>query len=267
MKESAVRNLRMVGALWRLRLSHLMVFRLSFFGGALVDGTLFLTQLAVFQAMYGWVDAIGDFSRAQMFVFVGTFSLINALNMTIFFFGVNHIGRFIREGTLDHYLTKPVSPLLRLTFEQVNPGSSPLIVLSLIIIGYGLRAGNMHVRFQTVLAYAVMVALMTLLWYDCEVILRTLPFFFISTGAVDQIEGSLLEGCMRMPGTLFEGAWKVIFYFLLPYGIMSTVPTQLLTGALTPLGGVYAAALTSAFTAFTAVFWRWGLKHYKSASS
>jgi ABC-2 type transport system permease protein len=112
-----------------------------------------------------------------------------------------------------------------------------------------------------------LVALMTLLWYDCELLLRTLTFFFISTSAMDAIETNLIDGCFRVPGTLFHGAWKVIFWFVLPYGVMATVPTQLLTGALTPAGAAYAVGLTVAFTAFTLWFWRFGLRHYQSASS
>ena len=267
MKGSVKQNWLLIRTLWRMRLSHLMVFRLSFFGATFVDGSLFLLQLMMFQAMYSWVDSIGTFSRGQMFIFVGTFSLINALNMVIYFFGVNGIAGKIRDGSLDHYLTKPMSPLLRLTFEQLNPGSLPLIALSAAIIGYGLETAGVHADALTVLLYLLMVALMTLLWYDCEVVLRTLPFFFISTSAVDELESNLIDGCFRVPGTLFTGIWKVIFWFVLPYGIMATVPTQLITGALTLGGAARAVGVVAVFTAFTLWFWRFGLRHYKSASS
>jgi len=266
-KISIKQNWQLIKTLWRMRLSHLMVFRLSFFGATFVDGTLFLVQLLMFQAMYSWVDTIGTFSRGQMFIFVGTFSLINALNMVIYFFGTLGIASKIRDGSLDHYLTKPMSPLLRLTFENLNPGSLPLIVLSAVIIGYGVEVSGVHVNALTVLLYLLMVALMTLLWYDCMVVLRTLPFFFISTSAVDEIEGNLIDGCFRVPGMLFTGVWKVVFWFVLPYGVMATVPTQLLTGVLTLGGAAYAVGLTVVFTAFTMWFWKFGLRHYKSASS
>ena len=266
-KAGIKQNWQLIRTLWRMRLSHLMVFRLSFFGATFVDGTLFLVQLLTFQAMYSWVDTIGTFSRGQMFIFVGTFSLINALNMVIYFFGVIGIPGKIRDGSLDHYLTKPMSPLLRLTFEQLNPGSLPLIVLSAVIIGYGVEVTGLQVDALTAILYLLMAGLMTLLWYDCEVVLRTLPFFFLSTSAVDEIEGNLIDGCFRVPGMLFTGVWKVIFWFVLPYGVMATVPAQLLTGVLTFAGAMYAVGLTVVFTVFTLWFWRFGLRHYKSASS
>ena len=82
------RNFKFIATLIQMKLSHMMVFRLSFFGAFFVDGSLFLLQLLMFKAIYTQVDSIGGWTQGQMLIFVGTFSLINALNMVIFFFGV-----------------------------------------------------------------------------------------------------------------------------------------------------------------------------------
>lgn len=245
----------------------MMVWRLSFFGAFLADGTLFLVQLLTFQVIYSQVDAIGDWNRAQMIIFVGTFSMINALNMLIFFFGILAIPEKIKNGDLDQYLTKPINPLLRITFENLNPGSFPLVILSVLIILYGVQAGGFKVPFTLGLGYTFFVLLMTLLWYDMEVIFKTIPFLVISAKGIMQMEGYLIEMNFRVPGILFKGVFKIIFYFLLPYGIMSTIPTQLLSGSLTAPGLVQALCVTVVFTVFTLRFWKFGLRHYRSASS
>ena len=41
-----------------------------------------------------------------MVIFIGTFSLVNAVNMVVYFFGVNGISGKIRNGDIDLYLTK-----------------------------------------------------------------------------------------------------------------------------------------------------------------
>jgi ABC-2 type transport system permease protein len=262
-----MRNLRFLWLLLKLRLSHLMVFRLSFFGAFLADGMLFAVQLLAFSVIYGQVDAIGGFNRGQMMIFVGTFSMINGLNMLIYFFGIVGIPQMIREGGLDLYITKPGSALLRLTFERVDPGSLPLLLLSGVIIAAGVRAAGVTMTAGLVLGYAGLVALMALLWYDMEVILRTFPFFFISASQVMRLEGTLLSTNFKVPGVLYKGVWKAVFYFILPYGIMATVPTQYITRALSLGGLAHAVGIVVVFTAFTLWFWRFGLRHYKSASS
>jgi len=264
---SIKRNLRFVLLLIKLKLSRMMVFRVSFFGVFFADGTLFLVQLLTFSTIYAHVESIGGWDRGQMIIFVGTFSLINALNMMIYFFGVVDIPNKIKRGDLDQYLTKPVNPLLRLTFESVNPGSFLLVVMSILIIGHGVSVSGIEVSLGAGLAYTGLVLLMTLLWYDMEVLLRTIPFLVVSANGIVQLEEHLIDLNFKVPGTLYTGIFRVLFYFVFPYGVMSTVPTQLLSGVLTAPGLVQALCVVVVFTAFTLWFWRFGLRRYKSASS
>ena len=264
------RNLRFILLLIKLKITHMMVFRLSFFGAFFADAALFVMQLIAFQVIYSQVDSIGGWNRGQMMIFIGTFSLINGLNMLIFFFGVASIQSKIKEGVLDHYITKPINALLRLTFESVDPGSIPLILFSIVIISHGAKLAVITVTAPLVLLYAVLVLMMTLLWYDMAVILRSLSFFFIvvsDTDPIERLEGHLLTLNFKIPGVIYKGIFKVLFYFVLPYGIMATIPTQALSGALTPFGFLQALGVVTFFTAFTLWFWRFGLRHYKSASS
>jgi len=261
------RNLRFIGLLIKMKLSRTMAFRASFFGAFIADGTNFIVQLLTFSVIYSQVDSIGDWSRGQMIIFVGTFSMMNGLELLITYYGVRRIPGFIREGGLDHYLTKPGNTLLRISLEETNLGSAPLLLLSGGIVAWGVSMEGIHVTPFLILAYSGMVLLMTLLWYDLEVIWRTIPFFTISTKSLPLLEDDIFALNFRIPGVLYKGFFKFLFCFALPYGIMSTVPTQVMTNTLTAMGLVQALGVVVFFTAFTLWFWRFGLKHYKSASS
>ena len=262
-----MKNLRFIWLLVKYKFSRMMMYRADFFTALIADGALFIVQLLTFETIYSQVDSIGGWSRGQMIIFIGTFSFINALNMIIFFFGTVNLPEMIRHGDLDLYLTKPVNPLLRLTFESVNPGSIPLVALSALIVSYGVTISGVHVTPLTCLGYAVFILLMTLLWYDMMLIIRCVPFLVLSANGVMQIESSLLEFSFKVPGVLYKGVFRVIFYFILPYGIMATVPTQLITGSIGPAGLCVSALTVIVFTAFALWFWNFGLRHYKSASS
>ena len=260
------RNFRFIFTLVKMKISRMMVYRLSFFGATFVDGTMFLLWLLMFNAIYSNVDSIGGWNRGQTTVFLGTFSLLNAINMTIYFFGVISIPGKIRTGELDHYITKPVNPLLRLTFENVDLGSAPLIFLSIGIIVYGVAISEVTVTIGTVLLYVFYVILMVVLYYDMGVIIRTVPFFVMSATSIEQLENASFDLCMRVPGVWFNGMVKVLFYIILPYGIMATVPAQIITNSYQWGTLVLAAMVVVVFTVFTHWFWKCGLRHYKSAS-
>ena len=101
------KNMRVLRELLYLRFHGLMVFRLDFFAPFFVDGSLFLVQILAFSAVYANVDTIEGWGKGEMILFIGTFSLLNAINMTVQFFGLNQIPWKVRSGELDLYLSKP----------------------------------------------------------------------------------------------------------------------------------------------------------------
>lgn len=261
------RQLRILGMLFRMKLSRNMAFRFSFFGVLFVDGSLFLIQLLMFSSIYAHVGSIGGWKKGEMLIFIGTFSLINALNMALFFFGVITIPGKIKSGELDLYITKPVKTLMYLSFESMDLGSVPLIFASIGILLYGAGSLDHPASAFAVMGYVLLTLLMLILWYDMMVLIRTIPFFTVQASSVERMEGEVISLCLKIPGTFFTGGFKVLFYLLLPYGIMATVPAQFLAGTLTMEGGLYGVGVVVAFSAMTRALWRLGLKHYKSASS
>lgn len=148
--------------------------------------------------------------------------LPHAVNMAVYFFGVITIPWKIKSGDLDLYITKPVNTLFHISFENIDIGSVPLIFASLGIIVYAVSGMNVQITFWKVSGYLLLVDMMLILYYDMEVIMRTIPFFVIQTSSIDRFEGEAITLCMKIPGTLFKGAFKVLFYLVLPYGINGT---------------------------------------------
>lgn len=260
-------NFKFLAELMKLRLSHIMTFRLGFFGPFFIDTSYFLVQLFAFEAIYRHVDNIRGWGHGEILVFVGTFSLINAFNMIIYFFGVISIPEKIQTGELDLYLTKPVDPLLRITFEKINPGSIPLLAFSVCIIAYGVKEIGMSFSWLNTAGYLFLVFMMTILYYDMELLIRCLAFFVFSVNNLTKIEETAIDLCLKIPGIAFYGIYKFIFYCVLPYGVIATLPTQALTGALSAKGLLFGAAIVCVFTFLALSFWSYGVHRYESASS
>ena len=243
------------------------MFRIGFWGPLLCDGSLFGIQLLTFSAIYENVDTIGAWGKGEMILYIGTFSLLNAVNMMICFFGLESIPGKIVNGGLDLYLTKPISPLFRLTFEQMNPGSSLLILFSVLIIGYGLQISGITLSIGTLIAYIFWVILMQLLYYEMAVLIRSMTFYVLSNNRITQLEEALLSMCFQVPGIAFYGIYKFLFYVLLPYGIMATLPVQSMIGEMTWEMALLGILTVVGFSVLTALVWKKGLRRYNSASS
>ena len=244
-----------------------MTFRLGFFGPFFINTSYFLVQLFAFEAIYGHIENIRGWGHGEILIFIGTFSLIDSINMVIFFFGVISIPEKIQTGELDLYLTKPVNPLLRITFEKVNPGAIPLLLFSACIIGYGVRESGMNLSYVNAIGYLVMVLLMTILFYDMDLLLRCFAYFVFSVNNLVKIENTAMDLCMKIPGIAFDGIYEFFFYFILPYGVIATLPTQALIGALSAKGLIFGVVIVCIFTFIALSFWTYGVHRYESASS
>ena len=62
-----IRNFRFIFTLFKMKLSRMMVYRLSFFGAFFVDGSGFLLWLLMFNAIYSQVNSIGGWARRICF--------------------------------------------------------------------------------------------------------------------------------------------------------------------------------------------------------
>lgn len=261
------RNYRVFKELVRIRFQNLMMFRLGFFGPFLVDGSLFVIQLIVFRAVYANVDRIGSWGSGEMILYIGTFSLLNAVNMVICFFGIVELPAKIKKGEMDLYLTKPVSPLFRISFEKINPGSLPLVIMSLGIIGYGVHVSGIALSADRICVYLCWLLIMQVLYYEMEVLMRCAAFYLVSNARLEQLEEAGLDLCMKLPGIAFHGIYKFLFYCALPYGIMATLPVQSLIGEMNWRLGAYGIGVAAAFGALTFWVWKNGVKHYNSAGA
>ncbi len=267
-RSSAIRkNMRVLRELFYLRFHGIAVFRLDFFAPFFVDGSLFLIQLLAFGVVYSNVETIGSWGKGEMILYIGTFSLLNAVNMTIYFFGTNAIPQKIRSGELDLYLSKPVSPLFRLTFENISPGSIPLILMSICIIAFGVSKLERGLTLAGLASYLFWIVLMEILYYEMEILIRSVSLYVVSMARVEQLEEAGIDLCMKLPGIALRGVYKVIFYLILPYGIMATLPVQSMVGEMTLQRAVYGIGVVVLFTVITCAMWTRGLKHYNSASS
>jgi ABC-2 type transport system permease protein len=261
------KNFRILLTLLRCRISRQMMYRLSFWTAFWVDLTVFFIQFLTFSAIFSQIDSIGGWTLPHMVIFLGTFTMLDALYMCTYFFGVIAIPEKIRTGGLDLYLTKPVNALFLLSVESMDFGSILLIFPGLGMVAWGVRALGIRVTLPLIGGYLLLFFLMLLLMYCVMVILRTPAFWLVRTNAFSELENALVEYSFRVPGVVFRGVWKVLLYGILPYGLMATLPTQFLTNSMPSGYGWLAGGIFVFFWLLMTLLWKRGLRRYGSASS
>lgn len=244
-----------------------MIYSMNFWIAFFVDTFMFGFQLLTFVSIYQYIDTINGWDLNQMIIFIGTFSIIDALNMSTYFFGLISLPDKIRTGTLDMIITKPIDTQFYISAEQFNPGSFLGVIVGILMVVYGVSNGNYQITVIHVVGYILLVIMMYALLYALLILIRVLAFIFIKIDAIAQAEDSIIEFAFKIPGTAFKGISRFIFLVLLPYGLIATVPTQQMTQLLEPGQWAAVIGITTFFLVLSRVLFKLGMKQYTSASS
>lgn len=261
------KKIRILYTLLRTRISSQMIYRASFWTAFWVDMLVFVLQLLTFSAIFSQIESIGGWTLAHMAIFMGTFTMLDAVYMCTYFFGIIAIPDKIRSGALDLYLTKPVDTLFLLSVERMDFGSILLTIPGLIMVMWGMNQLGIRLTLGLMLGYALIFTIMYLLMYCLMVVLRTPAFWLLRTEAFSDLENALVDFSYRIPGVAFHGVWKALLYVALPYGLMATFPTQFLTGSMDVRHWLLAGGVLAGFWVLMRGLWKSGVRHYGSASS
>lgn len=248
----------------KLKLSRQMIYSANFWIQILVDVAVFLIQLVTFETIYAHVDTINGWNRYHMIFFLGTFMLIDCIGMSGYYLGLASIPYKVRGGLLDMYIVKPISTIFFLSFEEVNLGSLFIAVPSLYMIAYSVENLAIKVTVVKAVGYIILIVMMLLLLYDILLIFRTASFWIVSTEALEGFQAEIENFSFRIPGIALKGVWKVLFYIVIPMGVIATIPTQFFTQHLSLQMWGFVILLCAVFTILSHVLWRFGLKHYSS---
>jgi ABC-2 type transport system permease protein len=261
------RYLKLTWTLTKFKMSRSMIYSLNFWVAFFVDLLLFIFQLLSFTVIYQFVDDINGWTLAQMFVFVGTFTIVDGLGMGTWFFGIIELPNKIRTGNLDIMLIKPVDTQFYVSASNISPGSLFGVIAGAVIVSYGMVMGSYTLTPGRLAGYILLCLMMYLLMYSLSLLVRTTAFLFVKIDALAMAEDSAVEFAFRIPGTAFKGISKFIFMVLLPYGLIATVPTQFITVLLEPSQWLWVTGITLFFFLASRLFFKFGLNRYTSASS
>lgn len=231
-----------------------------FFFGKVFRFTLFFSFLYFLVRSTG---GIADYNTNQvMFVFL-TFNLVDVLSQ--FFFRETYRFRpMIVNGGFDLVLVKPVNPLIRSLMggaDIIDLVTIPPLVAVLIHFGRQLDPSAINV-----VAYLILIANSLLITAAIHIAALCLA---IKTTEIDHslmIFRDLLA-LGRLPIDIFKQPLKTILTYLLPVGVIITVPARALMGILSPLVAITSLILGIIFIFASFRLWNYSLKEYTSASS
>ncbi len=263
------RYLEIYSILLRNSLIREMSFKANFLLWIVVELLWFLGQIVFIEVLFQYVHAIGDWTKWQVVLLVGTHQLISQIFQAFFYVNVANIPELVRTGRMDFMLMLPVDTQFAVSTRQFGLDNVINGGVSLAIVGLALAKLGLHPSVAQGLLYAMALAFGVAVHYSILFALSTLSFWIVRAQGL--IFGYYnLFSIARYPDVIFRGAFKFVFSWIVPIILVANVPARLLMGAFS--GGITLPLLQLALAALfvlasSRVLWKIALARYTSASS
>jgi viologen exporter family transport system permease protein len=254
-----------LASLVRLNVVEELQYRANFIASLLATAFWIATALLTLALFFRHTTRLGGWEYWEVVVLLGVFNALTGVIEAILRPGIGQLADDVRSGALDLVLMRPADAQLFVSFRRLDLWRVTDIVLGLALSGYALfRLGHVPTIWQSG-AFLVALAAAAVVVYAIWVALMSLAFWFVAVENIAVLFDAVYEGA-RYPVSAYPGALRFVFVYLLPIAWATTVPASTLTGRLSPLTGLAAAAVGATAFLLSRLLWRTALKRYTGAS-
>jgi ABC-2 type transport system permease protein len=245
-----------------------MSFKLNFVLWLAVESLWFVGQLAFIEVIYGQVNALGDWTKWQMVLLVGTHQIVSQIFQAFFYPNLVNLPELVRTGKLDFVLLQPADGQFLVSARQFGLDSLVNALAGVAVVVYSLARLHLVPGPGQVLLYLVTLCLGVSVHYAVMFTLATMSFWITKTQGLIYGYYNMIS-LARYPDAVFKGAVKFVFSWVLPVIVVTNVPARLLMNATTtpwPLA-LHLVLASALMVILSRVLWTVALRRYASASS
>jgi len=250
----------------RTELQYAMAYRTNFVFGVLRLLVVIGTSVGAALVLFQYTDAMNGWTLPMMVVLLGVYYMVQGLEDLVFLPSVTKLMEHVRLGTLDYILLKPVNSQFYVSVRHLEPTQLASVVVGAGVVVAGAARMEPAATFVDAILFALVLLCGLALVYALLIALGTLSFWFVRMENLLVIFQSFIEAG-RFPVDIYPGWLRLALSTVVPIGIAVTVPAQAIAGRTDLVGVLAMLGAAAGALAFSAWFWRQGVRAYSGASA
>jgi ABC-2 type transport system permease protein len=185
---------------------------------------------------------------------------------------VERIRDYVRAGTLDGVLVRPLSTLWQLIAMDFASRRVSRVAVALALLILAVTRVSIDWSVPRVLLLIVTLVAATVFFCSIFIVTATVAFFWIDSGEFANAFTYGGQTFTMYPINIYSGLFRAIFAFGLGFGFVVYYPALALFGRPDPLGlpsfvGWVSPLVAVAAAGLAAGVWRFGVRRYRSTGS
>ncbi len=263
-----MRYLKLIGSFIGLALQNALAYRANFWISLLHSVLNLATGLLGVIVLFSQVEAVRGWTLPSTLALLGTYLALGALRRLFIGPSLEALAGMDGEiwtGTFDFTVLRPVDTQFLASVRHWQPLALLDLLLALGVLAVSMAHLGRALAFADVIAFVVtLMAGVTVLY---AILLAFSALVFWSPGFLFTWLFNAVFQMARYPVGVYPGWLRLILTWVVPVGVMTTIPAQALSGTLSGVLLLGSVALAVVFFAGATILFRTGLKRYASASS
>ncbi|MHC1683131.1 MAG: ABC transporter permease [Clostridiaceae bacterium] len=210
-------------------------------------------------------------NKYELLFFMATEVICHSMFMAFCFYNVFSLPEQVRTGNFDFILLKPISARFLLSTRNFNFSTFTQILLGIGIAIYSLFHLDVKIDALKIIIYIAFILNSVFIMYLIGFTLMTLSFFFTkvsSSGSILPYRGFFaLYWFARRPEEIYTNTMIRALTYGIPLLVLINLPSKWIVKSVDLNTIIWSIVVTPVFFIISQLLWRYGIKHYSSASS
>lgn len=220
-----------------------------------------LSVIVFYRVLFSHINEIGGWSWAESLILIGTYFTIDGLIYTLFYWNVHKIKNYVKDKKLGTVLVKPISSQFLMSTQEIQASMYIQFITTGVFIALGVSKLGFSISLLQIASYLLFILLGGLIAYSIWFIF-TCAIFWIPN--IDNIIHFFEEifTFAQFPSGIFSGVFKIFAKFFIPLILMTSIPSQILTGKVKLQDLLITIILTLVLLTTSQLVWKLGIRKY-----
>lgn len=266
--EVKMRSIRLIQRFLSASFQEESIYRVNFFISLISSLLTLASSILGISVVFGQIEMVKGWTFASTLALLGIYLIVGAIRSLFISPGLESLAGMDGEiwtGKFDFLLLRPVNTQFLVTFRKWKVFSLFDLLLGTAVLSTAVSLLNAPLSAWQIVSFLIMFCCGVTILYSILLVFSALVFW--SPGVLFTWIFNGLFQMARYPLSMYPTWLQLILTWVIPVGMITTIPTQALLGELTSQNMIGSIVLAIVFMFAASLFFRWALRHYSSASS
>jgi ABC-2 type transport system permease protein len=247
----------------KIQLMKMIEYRSDFFFWMFVSLMWTVFNYFFFGLIFSQGKGIEGWNYNQILLLISFFTMIDALTWSVFWPNMSEFTKEIFNGELSKYLVLPVNSIYLILTQHASYHNVPRFLVGFVVMIHAINQLNLSISITQIVLAIIVFGFGIILLYSCWFILATCSFWVERLQNINDIMPQF-NTVYKVPVQVYTGISGIIFSFVIPLGLITTLPSEIILGTENKFFILYFIFASSLFFLISIGFFKISIKKYSS---